>query len=115
MEQLKIYQRQYDLILYATPIINRFPKNQRFVLGQQVQNCMMNIAKMIIEANKTRNRLPKLYQIDIELEKFRMLIRLAKDLRFLSVKQYGLIAEGISEIGRMLGGWIKQTQTPSSR
>jgi len=76
---------------------------------------MMNIAKMIIEANKTRNRLPKLYQIDIELEKFRMLIRLAKDLRFLSVKQYGLIAEGISEIGRMLGGWIKQTQTPSSR
>ena len=115
MEQLKIYQRHYDLILYATPVINRFPKSQRFVLGQQIQNCMVDIAKLIVEANKTRNRLPKLYQIDVELEKLRMLIRLAKDLRFLSVKQYGLIAEGTSEVGRMLGGWIKQTQTPGSR
>ena len=36
MEQLKIYQRQYDLILYAFPIINKFPKSQKFVLGQQI-------------------------------------------------------------------------------
>ena len=115
MEQLKIYQRQYDLILYAFPIINKFPKSQKFVLGQQIQNSMIDIATMIIEANKTRHRLPTLYRIDIELEKLRMLIRLAKDLRFLSVKQYGLVAEGISEVGRMLGGWIKQTQAPGSR
>ena len=114
MEELKIYQKHYDLILYAFPIINRFPKAQRFVLGQQIQNCLLDIAKLIVRANKQRGKLPTLAEIDIELEKLRLLIRLAKDLRLLAMKQYGLIAERIDEIGRLLGGWIK-SQAPSSR
>jgi len=114
MEELKIYQKHYDLILYAFPIINRFPKAQRFVLGQQIQNCLLDIAKLIVRANKQRGKLPTLAEIDIELEKLRLLIRLAKDLRLLAMKQYGLIAERIDEIGRLLGGWIK-SQAPSPR
>ena len=114
MEELKIYQKHYDLILYAFPIINRFPKAQRFVLGQQIQNCLLDIAKLIVQANKQRGKLPTLAEIDIELEKLRLLIRLAKDLRLLAMKQYGLIAERIDEIGRLLGDWIK-SQAPSPR
>ncbi len=49
---LKIYQKHYDLMMYAMPIINRFPKNQRFILGQQIQNTMVDVAKLIVEANK---------------------------------------------------------------
>ena len=74
MEELKIYQKHYDLILYAFPIINRFPKAQRFVLGQQIQNCLLDIAKLIVQANKQRGKLPTLAEIDIELEKLRLLI-----------------------------------------
>ena len=107
MDELIIYQKVYDLILYLFPIVNRFPKSQRFVLGQQIENSLVEIAKMIVEANKRRNRLSVLYSIDVELEKLRLLVRLAKDLRFLSVKRYGLVAEKLDEIGRLLGGWIK--------
>jgi hypothetical protein len=65
MEELTIYQKHYDLILYAFPIVNAFPKSQRFVLGQQIQNCMLDIAKLIMQANKLRgNRLPILAQLD---------------------------------------------------
>lgn len=99
-----IYQKVYDLILYLFPIVNRFPKSQRFVLGQQIENSLVEIAKMIVEANKRRNKLNVLYNMDVELEKLRLLVRLAKDLRFLSVKRYGLIAEKLDEIGRLLGG-----------
>jgi len=41
LHELIIYQKHYDLMLYAFPVISRFPKNQRFVLGQQIQNCMV--------------------------------------------------------------------------
>ena len=81
------------------------------MLGQQIQNCLLDIAKLIVQANKQRAKLPTLTQIDIELEKLRLLIRLAKDLRLLAVKQYGLIAERVDEIGRLLGGWIKSQTT----
>ena len=45
MDELTIYQKHYDLILYAFPIINGFPKAQKFVLGQQIQNSLIDIAK----------------------------------------------------------------------
>ena len=87
-----------------------FPKSQRYVVGQQTMNLMIDIARSIIQANREKGkyRLRTLWQIDGKLEEFRLLIRLAKDLRMLPVKQYGLIGERASEIGRLLGGWIRQ-------
>lgn len=112
MDNLILYQKFYDLILYSFPIINNFPKNQRFVLGQQIQNNMLDISKMIVQANKfgIKNRLQILYNIDVELEKFKLLIRLAHDLGFMSHSRYGVFCEKITEVGKILGGWIKVSQ-----
>ncbi len=107
MNQLIIYQKLYDMMVYSFPIISRFPKDQRFVLGQQIQNQMLDISKMIVHANKLRQKKGKLYEIDIELEKLRVLIRMAKDLGFLTTGKYGHHCERIEEIGRLLGGWLK--------
>jgi len=108
-EDLIIYQKMYDLILYAFPILNRFPKNQRFVMAQQIQNTMVEIQKKIAEANKIRNRRRLLFEIDIELDKLRMLIRLSKDLRLIDVKKYEQFTIRITEIGKLLGGWMKSS------
>jgi len=107
MKQLIIYQKFYDMMVYSFPIVSRFPKDQRFVLGQQIQNQMLDIGKMIIHANKLKQKKGKLYDIDIELEKLRMLVRIAKDLGFLTTRKYGHHCERLEEIGRLLGGWLK--------
>lgn len=108
-KELIIYQKYYDLMLYSLPIIGRFPKDQRFILGQQIENQMIEIAKMIVHANKLRQKKGKLYEIDIELEKLRFLIRLSKDLRIMTVSKYGHHCERLDEVGRLLGGWLKTT------
>jgi four helix bundle protein len=105
--ELIIYQKHYDLMVYSFPIIGRFPQNQRFVLGQQIENSMLTIGMMIVHANKLRQKREKLYEIDIELEKLRFLIRLAKDLKMMSISKYGHHCERLDEIGRLLGGWLK--------
>jgi len=107
-------------MLYAIPLINKYPKSQRYVVGQQTMNLMIDIARSIIQANREKGkyRLRTLWQIDGKLDEFRLLIRLAKDLHMLPVKQYGLMSERSAEIGRLLGGWIRQTkkalETPST-
>jgi four helix bundle protein len=106
--ELIIYQKHYDFMLYSFPIIGRFPKEQRFVLGQQIENSMLEIGQMIVHANKLRQKKGKLYEIDIELEKLRFLIRLAKDLKMMSISKYGHHCERLDEIGRLLGGWLKR-------
>jgi len=110
MKELIIYQKHYDLMVYSFPIIGRFPKDQRFVLGQQIENQMLEIGKMIVHANKLKQKRGKLYDIDIELEKLRFLIRIAKDLKILTISKYGHHCERLDEIGRLLGGWLKTVQ-----
>jgi len=107
MDKLILYQKMYDLIRYSFHIISRFPKNQKFVLGQQIQNCMLSISALIVHANKLKNKRMKLYEIDIELEKLRLLIRLSKDLGFMNTRKYGNHVQKLDEIGRLLGGMIK--------
>ena len=107
LQDLIIFQKVYDLILWMYPLINKFPKKQRFVLGQQLENTLLDILKGIIQANQERDRLEILKQVSIDLDKFRILFRLAKDLRFMSIKQYQFGAEKINELGKILGGWIK--------
>jgi len=76
-------------------------------LGQQIENTILQILKGIIQVNVEINKKPYLKQISVELDKLRILIRLSKDLKFISIRQYQFIAEKINEIGKMLGGWLK--------
>ena len=108
LQDLVIFQKVYDLILWMYPLINKFPKKQRFVLGQQLENTLLDILRGIIQANQERNKLATLKQVSIDLDKFRILFRLAKDLRFMSIKQYQFGAEKINEVGKVLGGWMKK-------
>ena len=108
LQDLVIFQKVYDLILWLYPTVNKFPKSQRFVLGQQIENTVLEILKGIIQANQESNRLPYFKQISVDLDKLRILIRLSKDLKFISIRQYQFGAEKINEIGKILGGWMKR-------
>jgi four helix bundle protein len=109
IQDLIIYQKTYDLLLYIHPILAKFPKNQRFVLGQRIEDKMLDIINCMIKANMERNKLPEFRKISIMLDELRTFIRLSKDLKFLSIRQYEIIADRINEIGRMLSGWIKKS------
>jgi len=109
-KNLSIFEKTYELILWLYPTVNKFPKSQRFVLGQQIENTVLEILKGIIQANHERNKLGFLQQISVDLDKLRILIRLSKDLKFINIKQYQFAADKVNEIGKMLGGWIKSYQ-----
>jgi hypothetical protein len=110
VDRLIIYQKLYDVILYAFPILNRMPKNQRFVLAQQIQNALLDAAKLITRANIERDKRKTLVELDIVLDQARLLIRVAHDLNLLSHRHYGQMAMRLDEIGRLLGGWRKQQE-----
>jgi len=108
LQDLIIYQKTYDLFLYLHPVIAKFPKNQRFVLGQSIENKVLDIIRHIITANSERNKTQELKMASLALDELRTFVRLSKDLKFISVKQYGAIAGKTNEIGRILSGWINK-------
>ena len=94
-------------MLYLFPITGRFPKHEKFALCAQIKNCVLEIARTIIRTNKSRNKRPLLYDIDIAIEELRLLIRFSYDRKYLSHRSYEETSKRINEIGRLLGGWIR--------
>ena len=104
-DKLVLFQKIYDLILEIHPIIITFPKNERFTLGQKMENTLLSILEIVIVINLKKVSSNYFRKIDVELQKLKIFIRLSKDLRFISIKTYGSLEEKVIEIGKILGGF----------
>ena len=95
------------MFLYLHQVLKKFPKSERFTLTQRIENTTLNMLQSIIQANHESDKSDVLKQASVELEKLRILIRLAKDLKFVSIQEYENLSQFTTEIGKMIGGWIK--------
>ena len=110
-EPMTIFTRTYDFISWLIPKTVSFPRHQRFVVTQRLQDAALNFQEFIIEANRQRGgrRLERLRQADAALDKVRLYLRLAVRWQWLSEGQYAHVSRMVKELGDLLGGWIKQS------
>ena len=106
--QSPLFVKTYDFILWLIPLTLKFPKSQRFVLAQRVQNAAFNFYEAITAAAISANKRPQLEQADIELQRLRLYLRLSHQQQCLSTGQYEHAARMVVEIGKLLGGWQKK-------
>jgi len=108
-ETLVIFTRTYDFVTWMLPMTEKFPKSQRFIVTQRLQNAVLNFQESLIEANALRGaiRTEKLRYADAELRKARLYLRLCHKWKWLTAGQYQHASSMVAEIGRLLGGWMK--------
>jgi hypothetical protein len=106
--EISAVTKTYDLTLWLLPHIAKFPREHRFTLGDRMEEGVLEILELLIEAGYSRDKRDLLRRANLRLERLRYLIRLAKDLRLLSVKQYEFAAKAMQVIGAEIGGWAKQ-------
>ena len=106
MEKESIITKTYDFLLYLIPQLSRFPRDQKFILGDRIQILTMDILDLFIEAfySPNQQKLKVLADANMKLEKLRYLIRLSHDLKLINVHRYEVFSEKINELGKMLGG-----------
>lgn len=107
-----IFTRTYDLLIWLLPRTEKFPRSQRFVVTKRLQDAALDFQETIFWANSAdgRGRLNYLRAADVHLDKLRLYLRLAHDFGWLSSGQYAHVSRMVDEIGRLLGGWIRQTR-----
>ena len=108
MADSPIFAKTYDFLVRLIPQTLKFPKSQRFVLAQRLHDSALNFHELLIRARKVRPNRGVLVDADVELEKIRLHLRLAHELRLLSTGQYEHASRAVVEIGRLLGGWLKR-------
>jgi hypothetical protein len=113
--ELPVIQLTYDFILWMVGHTSKFSRAHKFSLGDRLEKQGYQVLEDLIRAKFNRDRAGILENVNLELEILRFQIRLARDLKCLTPKSYGYAAEQIEEIGRMVGGWLKQSRSMTPR
>ncbi len=82
-----------------------FPKNMRFGMVQKIDGIALTLLEQFVEAIYSRDRRRMYQDVNINLEKLRVFLRLSHDRDQLSARQLRFAVGEIDEIGRMWYGW----------
>ncbi len=111
-KEYPIFPKTYDLVVWLMERTMHFPKSQRFVLAKRIQDTVLDFQERLIEARKTPlpRRSSVLQQADVELEKLRLYLRLALEMKLLSLGQYEHVSHMVVEVDKLLGAWQRGIQ-----
>jgi len=107
-KEVAVVRLHYDFLLWLLPHVAGFSRQHRFTLGDRIEALSIEVLEALVEATYTREKTALLSRANLRLETLRYLLRLSKDLKLLTVRQYGHAAETLAEVGRQVGGWQKQ-------
>ena len=111
---LPIIQRLVAVYKIWHEYLSHFTKITRFSLGLKIDSLFLEIIEYTLAAsNKSReNKLIYLNKASDKLDLLKFLLQVAWEIRTLDNKKYIALSKDLNEVGRMLGGWQRQTKTP---
>jgi len=108
-----IFVKTYELYKNFYAFLSSFPKKDRYTLGQKCETVLLDLLESIIMASylSKQEKLPVLRKASLNIDLLRVFFKLGKDLKIIENKKYVELENSISEIGKMVGGWIKTTSS----
>ena len=103
-----------DMMKYGKQAVANFPRRERQT-ADEIRKSMLTMYRLSIMVEKKYYKKTTLQELDIELDVLRHLIRLAQDRDYygrnvappLPFKKYEYWSGMLSEIGRIIGGYMK--------
>lgn len=106
-EPAVVVGKAYDLTLWLIQKVEHFPRAYRFSVGDRIVQSGMDLMLALVQAAYSSDKAKLLEGASALSNKLRYLLRLAKDLKLISIDAYGFSTGNVDEIGRMVGGWMK--------
>jgi hypothetical protein len=100
-----------ELDAYSHTIMLQWPKVERHLLCAQVRDTLLRIRRHAAVAWKRRQKIAALFELDVEIEVLRHLVRKAFEMRYINGRRLAVWSQHINEVGCMVGAWIKHAQT----
>ena len=102
MENLKIIQKIYELVVYYQHLFIKFPKSYKYTLGDRINNSLIGFYLLILKVNRSKNKKTLEDNIDLKLDEIRLLVRMSRELNLISLKQYDVFSDKYVEVFNMI-------------
>ncbi|MGG1531369.1 diversity-generating retroelement protein Avd [Brevibacillus agri] len=110
MTDLLLYKKAEVLLLDCYPVIQNFPKAEKFALCQEIKQALYRMLRNITLANNIKSRRRVLQEeIDAEIKLLLVLFNVALQQKYLSKGRHYQLQVKLNEIGRILGGWMRSS------
>lgn len=103
-----IFVKTEVFMLWLLHHTQAYPRQERFRLAARVEQVLFQFHESLLYAAKTDETIYYLRRADAEFDMLRTYMRFALELGYTSTDQYRFISEQMTEIGKLLGGWIKK-------
>ena len=100
-------ESHYRFLLWLIPAVERFPRAQKFLLGDRIQRTAVDVLEALIEATYTKYRDRPLERANLGIEKLRFFLRIAHDLKLLDSRRHRHAVRSLDATGRRVGAWRK--------
>jgi hypothetical protein len=110
-----IFAKTYDFLLWLLNTTEKFPKSERFRLAKRIDDSIFLFHDILVDATRTRTPRCALLETDRELDRLRLYVRLSDERSLLKDNQYRYASEQLTEIGKLLGGWLKTLSNEKNR
>jgi len=104
---LPVYKASYKLLNTLFIRSEKFKREYKYTVGQDLKAEGLNLIKNIYRANKTTNKVVIIQQARENLEIIRLLIRLMQDFGQLGLKAFVEINLEIEAVSKQLTAWEK--------
>ena len=109
-KDLPIVQKTYDLVKWYVPILNKLPREHKFMLGDRIVTGLYDLLEGLILARYSTQKILQLKALNGRLDLIRHQTRLLLDFELISTQRYQYVGGLIDGIGKELGGWMRQQQ-----
>ena len=113
--QSPIFDKTQQLLVWLLPHTNKFPHAEKFRMKQNVEDAAFGFHEMLLRSvggpANARRHLP---EAEVRLNQLRLYVRLCMELKLLSLDQYEHAAGLLTEIGKLLGAWLKKSASPAT-
>lgn len=105
-DKLPIFKHLYELNKHVFPMTQRFHKGYRYSLWEKMNWTALELLTYIYQAQiDGGNKIIHIMKMRMYNEQLMLMIRLAKDFKQLSDRDYLLLIPLVDEIGRQLTSW----------
>ncbi len=111
---LPIYKVAYDLLNSITDLAKNMPRDFKQSIGGKLRDECVEVVVLIFRANCARDKAPHLGQLMERLQVTELLLRLSRDKRLISTKQYAQAIELTNSVGKQASGWRRASLSPAS-
>ncbi len=104
---LQVFVKWTDFLKWLLDTTGKFPRNVRYTITNRIDNLALDILEHLIECRYEKQvRASKLGQINIKLEKMRILLRICHENQYIPIRQFEHAIVRVNEAGKMIRGWM---------